>query len=619
MGFFSGLTTEKYDRQYPDKVLVKRISSYFRPQWKRLTGISALVLYMAGIGALMPIIVARGVDLFTISQTWMVIASIFILILFLGVTNWLANWVLRRQMMRTIADVVLTLATDAFKASIGHDLSFFDEYSSGRILSRVTSDTRDFGQLISLITDLVSQIFGATILGIVLIRIDWHLAIYAFALIPIVFLLAISYRNLARHVTRRGMQAMANVNAAIKETVSGIAVAKNFRQEGSIYNDFDAANQTSYTVNVQRGLVLSTVFPSLNAIGGIATALMVYFGGLSAAQGVVTVGAWYLFLLSLDRFMYPILNLSSFWTQVQNGLSAAERVFALIDAEAVVIQTENKPVPALRGQIDFEHVCFRYKENEQVLDDFSLHVQSGETLAIVGHTGAGKSSLAKLIARFYEFQEGIIRIDGQDIRRYDLADFRKHLGIVSQIPFLFSGTVEENIQYACPGVDTCEIQTIAQQIGNGEWLETLPQGLKTEVGERGARLSMGQRQLVSLMRVLVQRPAIFILDEATASIDPFTEWQIQQALNLILAKTTSILIAHRLSTVRSADRIIVVDSGKIIEEGTHTSLLNSGGHYANLYNTYFRHQSLDYRPAGLEEMLAYKLGLEMDENNQGNR
>jgi len=292
--------------------------------------------------------------------------------------------------------------------------------------------------------------------------------------------------------------------------------------------------------------------------------------------------------------MYPIMNLSSFWTQVQNGFSAAERVFALIDAEAAVIQIENNPAPELNGQIDFEHVCFRYKENEQVLDDFSLHVHPGETLAIVGHTGAGKSSLAKLIARFYEFQEGMIRIDGQDIRRYDLIEYRKHLGIVSQTPFLFSGTVEENILYACHGVDKCEIESIAQQIGNGEWLETLPQGLNTEVGERGARLSMGQRQLVSLMRVLVQRPAIFILDEATASIDPFTEWQIQQALNLILAKTTSILIAHRLSTVRSANRIIVIDNGKIIEEGNHTSLLNSGGHYAGLYNTYFRHQSLAY-------------------------
>jgi len=299
-------------------------------------------------------------------------------------------------------------------------------------------------------------------------------------------------------------------------------------------------------------------------------------------------------LLSLDRFMFPILNLSTFWTQVQNGLSAAERVFALIDAPPAVIQTGAEPVADLKGQIDFEHVCFYYKKDEQVLADFTLNIHAGETVALVGHTGAGKSSIAKLIARFYEFQEGRILIDGKDIRTFDLLKYRQQLGIVSQVPFLFSGSVVENIRYACPEATLKEIETIARQIGDGDWVETLSKGLDTEVGERGARLSMGQRQLVSLMRVLVQRPAIFVLDEATASIDPFTEWQIQQALNMILAKTTSILIAHRLSTVKSADRIIVIENGKILEEGTHTSLMKAGGHYANLYNTYFRHQSLAY-------------------------
>ncbi len=255
---------------------------------------------------------------------------------------------------------------------------------------------------------------------------------------------------------------------------------------------------------------------------------------------------------------------------------------------------DSKPVPLLTGKIDFEHVDFRYKVGEQVLADFNLHICPGETLALVGHTGAGKTSIAKLIARFYEFQKGTILIDGQDVRAFDLASYRHQLGIVSQAPFLFSGSVSENIRYAQPEVSDAEIDQIAKQIGEGEWLETLPKGLKTEVGERGGRLSMGQRQLVSLMRVLVQHPAIFILDEATASIDPFTEWQIQQALNLILAKTTSILIAHRLSTVRSVDRIIVMENGRIIDEGDHETLMARGGQYANLYNTFFRHQSLAY-------------------------
>jgi ATP-binding cassette subfamily B protein len=229
-----------------------------------------------------------------------------------------------------------------------------------------------------------------------------------------------------------------------------------------------------------------------------------------------------------------------------------------------------------------------------VLKDFSLHIEPGESIALVGHTGAGKSSIANLIARFYEFQSGEILIDGHDIRTLDLHTYRTQLGLVSQMPFLFTGTVAENIRYGRPGISDEEIEQMAQRIGDGAWLKTLPDGLQTYVGERGGKLSMGQRQLVALMRVLVQEPAIFILDEATASIDPFTEMQIQEATELILNRSTSILIAHRLSTVRSADRIIVLREGEIIEEGDHETLMERGGHYADLYNTYFRHQSLAY-------------------------
>jgi ATP-binding cassette subfamily B protein len=497
-------------------------------------------------------------------------------------------------MTRAVADIVLALAKDAFRAATSHDLSFYDQYSSGKVVSRITSDTRDFGQLFGLLTDFLSQVVESGLLAIVLMTIEWRLALGLFALIPIVFLLGISYRSLARKVTKQGMRAMANVNSTIKETVSGIAVAKNFRQEESIYAEFEQANRKSYQVNVRRGLVLAIIFPTINTLGGITTAVLVYTGGISVAQGLVSFGAWYLFLLSLDRFLFPIMNLSSFWTTVQNGLSAAERVFALIDATPVVKQTEQHKVTSLRGEVEFEHVNFQYKENEPVLDDFSLKIAPGETVALVGHTGAGKSSIAKLTARFYEFQTGRILIDGQDIRSLDLDTYRKQLGIVSQVPFLFSGSVVENIRYARPEIAETEIAQLASQIGEGEWLETLPQGLETQVRERGGRLSMGQRQLVSLMRVLVQKPAIFILDEATASIDPFTEWQIQQALNLILRQTTSILIAHRLSTIKSADRIVVIENGGIIEMGKHASLMEQNGHYAGLYNMYFRHQSLAY-------------------------
>ncbi len=595
MSFFSNLDTEGYDRQYTDRQLAGRMVEYFSPHFRRLIIIILLLLTIALSSAAQPIIVSSGLDILNTETTAQSIGILTAAILFAGLITWSANWYRRRLTVRVIGDIVLKLRHDAFKASTEHDLSFYDEFSSGRIVSRITSDTQEFGQITMLITDIFSQFVQAIILGIVLITIDLKLSLVLFALLPVIFVVALSFRKMARKVTRQGMRAMANVNATIKETVSGIAVAKNFRQESAIYQEFDEANAQSYRVNVQRGFVLSLVFPTLNALGGIGTAILVYIGGLSAAIGAITIGAWFLFLQSLDRFFFPVLNLSAFWAQVQTGLSAAERVFALIDAESAVVQFNDIPAPNLLGDIRFENVCFQYKENETVLTDFNLHIRRGENIALVGHTGAGKSSIAKLIARFYEFQNGKLLVDGIDIRSFNLKSYRNHLGIVSQVPFLFSGSVFENICYSrANNVNRYSIEKMAKRIGNGEWMNTLPQGFDTLVGERGSRLSMGQRQLVSLMRVLVHNPSIFILDEATASIDPFTEWQIQQALDMILANTTSILIAHRLSTVKAADRIIVIDHGQIIEEGDHDRLLLQGGHYADLYNTYFRHQSIEY-------------------------
>ncbi|MCB0170109.1 MAG: ABC transporter ATP-binding protein [Anaerolineae bacterium] len=597
MAVFAGLDTEAYDRTYTDTELIKRIVGYFTPHKKRVWGSFFFITIVSLAGAGQPLIVSRGIGSLEGKPSLRLIWGLVGLMFIVGVGTWLANWLRRRIQARLIADVVAAMRHDAFSAAIGHDLAFFDEFKSGTIISRITSDTQEFVQVVQLITELFTQVLLVVVLVTVLFAISWQLTLVLLALGPFVIVLTMLFRHLARFVTRKATRVMGQVNASIQEAVTGISIAKNFRQERAIYTSFAEVNEQSYQVNLRRGFVLSNVYPVLNVLSSFGIAALLYWGGVSAQTGAITIGAWYLFMASVDRFWFPMINLSVFWSQFQIGLAASERIFALIDAKPLVQQIGGQPVERLQGDIEFNHVKFRYSEQEQVLNDFTLRIQPGESIALVGHTGAGKSSIVKLITRFYEFQEGQICVDGRDIRSFDLYSYRQQLGIVSQIPFLFDGTVADNIRYARPELTDAEIEVVARQIGQGEWLETLPEGLHTHVGERGARLSMGQRQLVALTRVLAQQPAIFILDEATASVDPFTESQIQEAMDLILKCSTSILIAHRLSTVRSVDRILVLQKGRIIEQGSHDTLLDQGGHYAELYDTYFRHQSPNYKPA----------------------
>lgn len=589
-----GLEGDKYDRQYSDKYLIGRIGNYFGRYRKQVIGILLAFLLLAVVAALRPVLVAAAVAGLAEPDSGDMLKWVIVVLLIAAVTEYGMNWMRRRLLTRVLGNVVAQMRKDAFAAAVDRDLAFYDENKSGKVVSRITGDTQEFGDVIMVSSDVISQFIQVTILLVVMLNQSWVLTLILLGTTPMVVIAGLAFRRMARYVTRQGSRAMANVNDIIQETVTGISVAKNFRREALIYDEFVDVNTQSYRINLRRGFVLALIFPTLSILSGIATGVIVYSGAQLAVVGTVSIGGWFLFVQGVDRFWFPFMNLASFWSQFQQGLSATERVFALIDADNTIQQTANRQPGKLSGHVVFDDVTFGYNDEEMVLKHFNLEIQPGESIAFVGHTGAGKSTIAKLITRFYEFQQGQIRVDGQDIRSFDLQAYRSQLGIVPQAPFLFSGTIIENIRYSKPDATDAEIEEIAYSIGGGEWLETLPDGLYSDVGERGARLSMGQRQLVSLLRVLLQKPAIFILDEATASIDPFTEMQIQEALDMILARSSSILIAHRLSTVRSADRIIVLRGGEIIEEGSHETLMEQGGHYAELYNTYFRHQSLDY-------------------------
>jgi ABC-type multidrug transport system fused ATPase/permease subunit len=595
MGFImDGLDAESYDRNYSDWELVKRILSYFKPQASRMTLIAGVIALSSLVNTGLPIYISNSLDQLEKNPASINLLLITVVITLLGCLGWVFNAVRQWQSSAAVSNVTLKLREDAFDAVLNRDLSFYDSIPSGKIVSRVTSDTQAFSEIVLLSTDLISQFLMVFLLIGYLLSVNVQLTLVTLGLAPFIIGTALMFRKIARETVTQSRRILAEVSSHIQETVSGISVAKTFRQERAIYDEFIKVNKQSYRVNLRRGYTFNAIFPILNILAGIGTAALVYFGGLSALRGTISAGNWYLFIQGIALFWFPLTSIASFWSQFQLGLAAGERVFALLDAEPKVVQTDTLKLPAVRGEIQFEHLDFQYNENEPVLRDFSLTVHAGETLALVGHTGSGKSSIGKLIARFYEFQGGKLSVDGYDIRSLDLSDYRSHLGIVTQSPFLFDGTVMENIRYGkANALDEAVIQA-AHAVGGGDWITSLPNGLLTQVGERGASLSMGQRQLVAMARVLLQNPSIFILDEATASIDPLTETLIQEGLDVLLKDRTSVVIAHRLSTIKNADRIIVLRQGKIIEEGNHDSLLAQSGHYAELYNTYFRHQSLEY-------------------------
>jgi ATP-binding cassette, subfamily B, bacterial len=603
MGFvMDGLAAEGYDREYGDLELLRRILRYFRPFMGMMLVVALAVFLVAALDALLPLLVAVGIDRVgdaSPEALWDRTAWLLVAIAIAGVSSWGLNFLRQWLTAKAVGNVVLRLRVDAFDAVMARDMSFYDEYSTGRIVSRVTADTQDFATVVTLTLNLVSQLLQVLIIAAILFWIDARLALVALAIAPFIVAAALAFRRIARRTTRQARRVLAEVNANVQESITGIGVAKAFRQEQAVYDVFRGVNAQSYALNLRQGLVFSAIFPILATIAGIGTVLVVYFGGTRVMAGDITAGQWFLFVEAVAFFWFPLTSIASFWSQFQLGLSASERVFALIDAEPRVRQTGDRSPPRLRGRIVFEALDFGYTPHEQVLSGFDLTIEAGETVALVGHTGAGKSSIGKLVVRYYEFQAGRLLVDDLDVRSLDLTAYRRQLGIVQQTPFLFTGTVRDNIRYARPDASDDAVLAAAASIGAGDWLQALPHGLDSEVSEGGRGVSMGQRQLIAMARVLLQDPAILILDEATASVDPLTEAQIQEGLETVLRGRTAIVIAHRLSTVREVDRILVLRQGEVIEAGSHAELIAAGGHYAQLYDTFFRHQSPEYVPAGL--------------------
>ncbi|MFW9877217.1 MAG: ABC transporter ATP-binding protein [Candidatus Thorarchaeota archaeon] len=589
-----GLESEEYDIIYKDKVLIKRILQYFSP-YKRSMGFVVILLTIASLfNALIPILISVILNYIQTNKNLAFIIFVIISSFTLNISGWIINFFRRRRISRIIGNVVLDLRRDAGEAVLNHDLSFFDKNPIGKIVSRINTDSRDVGSVVELSLDLVASFFIIFFLLISMFFINVTLFLATVITFPLFFIVALSYRKIARNRALLGQRALASVNAYVKESFSGIQIAKTFRQEQKLYGTFNEVNNTSYKVNLRRGIAFSIVWPTLSMIQGIVLTLILFLGGSRVLDRTLSVGDLNLFLSGLGYLFFPLISIASFWPVFQTGMAASERIFALIDTLPLIIQNNNIKPPKLNGEIEFKNVYFRYDAPKEIFQNFNLKIKPGESLAIVGHTGAGKSSLAKLIARFYEFQKGDILVDGISIRSFDLNKYRRQIGIIPQTPFLWADSLENNIKYCCKNATEEAVLNALNNSSGSDWIEDLSNGLKTYTGERGSLLSMGQRQLVVFARVLLENPSILILDEATASVDPFTETRIQEALQKTIEGRTSIIIAHRLWTVRHVDRIIVLEHGRIVEEGNHDMLMIKGGTYAELYNTYFRHQSLEY-------------------------
>lgn len=586
---------------YNDWELMRRMVGYLLRYRRGFAITSGLVALGIIFGLMAPFVLRQAIDVDFQSPDLIALlftSLLYVLLQFLGwVTTYLTEYVSATVGQGAVYDIRRQLYEHLQVMS----QDFYDKSSSGRIISRLTNDVDRISELLgSGLISTFAQFFIVFAIAGVLLNVDLQLGLASLSIVPILLIATLYFRSRLKAAYQQTRKTISNVTSNLAESISGAKVTKSFARERINMAIFGKLIRADYESNMDAGRPQSAFFPTIRFIGGLGVFVILWIGGFRLVEGTITLGTVVLFLSFSDQFFRPILTIANFYTTVQSAFAGAERVFNIMDTHPTVVDMPDAvDLPDINGHVRFRDVTFAYVQGNNVLEDFSLEVNAGETVAIVGDTGAGKTTVASLLNRFYDVDKGAIEIDGVDISRVKLDSLHSKVRLVLQDSFLFMGTVKENIRYGRPEASDGEVRAAIEAIGAQRIFDGLENGLDTEVGERGARLSEGERQLVSFARALLTDPRVLVLDEATSSVDVYTEYAIQRGMKRLLKGRTSLVIAHRLSTVVQADRILVLEKGRIVEEGTHSELMSKRGKYYSLYELQVRKRTAAHAEAAL--------------------